>query len=32
MDDKTKQVQVRLTPELHKNLKIALTMDDVNVK
>ena len=28
MNDKTKQVQVRLTPELHKNLKATLIMDD----
>lgn len=28
MNDKTKQVQVRLAPELHKNLKATLVMDD----
>lgn len=28
MNDKTKQVQVRLAPELHKNLKATLIMDD----
>ena len=28
LDNKTKQVQVRLTPELHKKLKIVLTMND----
>ena len=27
MDDKTKQVQVRLTPELHKQLKGTLALD-----
>jgi hypothetical protein len=28
LNDKTKQVQVRLAPELHKNLKATLVMDD----
>lgn len=27
MDDKTKQVQVRLTPELHSKLKGTLALD-----
>lgn len=27
MDDKTKQVQVRLTPELHNQLKGTLALD-----
>ena len=28
MDDKTKQVQVRLTPDLHRRLKSALAFED----
>lgn len=28
MDNKTKQVQVRLTPELHRNLKSTLALED----
>lgn len=28
MDDKTKQVQVRLTPELHSKLKGTLALND----
>lgn len=28
MDEKTKQVQVRLTPDLHRKLKIALVSSD----
>lgn len=28
MDDKTKQVQVRLTPELHRKLKGTLAFED----
>lgn len=31
MDEKTKQVQVRLTPELHKKLKVALTLGDKKI-
>lgn len=28
MDNKTKQVQVRLTPELHRRLKGSLALED----
>lgn len=28
MDERTKQVQVRLTPDLHKQLKVALIDSD----
>lgn len=28
MDSKTKQVQVRLTPDVHRKLKSALALDD----
>lgn len=28
METKTKQVQVRLTPEVHRKLKSALALDD----
>lgn len=28
MDNKTKQVQVRLTPELHRQLKGSLALED----
>ena len=28
MSDRTKQVQIRLTPELHRNLKSSLDLED----